>query len=146
MFMPRLDACWTVSSHTGCTKISTDHSPWIHTACDVDTASRWLVQTQASMRRYFNGIYKYLRAAKEGREKLHGHLVQPDSLGIALLAVASSGQLCTQVSTAPFMWSVPPLQSPWPISHWSIREGGTGWRRLQACQGVPPAEKCGVSR
>ena len=96
----RLDACWTVSSRTGCTKISTDHSPWIHTACDVDTASRWLVQTQASMRRYFNGIYRYLRAAKEGREKLHGHLVQPDSLGIALLAVASSGQLCTQVSTA----------------------------------------------
>ncbi|CAL5221870.1 g4132 [Coccomyxa viridis] len=46
--------------------------------------------------RYFNGIYKYLRAAKEGREKLHSHLVQPDSLGIALLAVASSGQLCTQ--------------------------------------------------
>lgn len=50
--------------------------------------------------RYFNGIYKYLRAAKEGREKLHSHLVQPDSLGIALLAVASSSQLCTQASTA----------------------------------------------
>ena len=50
--------------------------------------------------RYFNGIYKYLRAAKEGREKLHSHLVQPDSLGIALLAVASSGQLCTQARTA----------------------------------------------
>ena len=48
-------------------------------------------------RRYFSGTYKYLRAARDGREKLHSHLVQPDSLGIALLACASSGQLCSQV-------------------------------------------------
>ena len=61
------------------------------------------------MRRYFNGMYKYLRAAKEGREKLHGHLVQPDSLGIALLAVASSGQLCTQVCTAPVVVPLPTM-------------------------------------
>ena len=57
------------------------------------------------MRRYFSGIYKYLRVAKEGREKLHSHLVQPDSLGIALLAVASSGQLCTQVQTPIPVWA-----------------------------------------
>lgn len=43
-------------------------------------------------------MYKYLRAAREGREKLHAHLAQPDSLGIALLANASSGLLCTQVT------------------------------------------------
>ncbi|CAK0779917.1 hypothetical protein CVIRNUC_004888 [Coccomyxa viridis] len=47
--------------------------------------------------RYFSGTYKYLRAARDGREKLHSHLVQPDSLGIALLACAASGQLCSQI-------------------------------------------------
>ena len=52
-------------------------------------------------RRYFSGIYKYLRAARDGRDKLHLHLLQPDSLGIALLAVASSGTLCYQACPGP---------------------------------------------
>ena len=79
---------------TICTVINLTQS---HCCCNRNDV--WLINSQDCMFRYFNGIYKYLRAAKEGREKLHSHLVQPDSLGIALLAVASSGQLCTQVST-----------------------------------------------
>ena len=59
-------------------------------------STAYLSVTQSLQCRYFSGTYKYLRAARDGREKLHSHLVQPDSLGIALLACASSGQLCSQ--------------------------------------------------
>ena len=84
------------------------------------------------MCRYFNGIYKYLRAAKEGREKLHSHLVQPDSLGIALLGVASSGQLCTQVSTA-----LPVL----PPSHCMPLKHNVNLPHKQAAVGEPPVQR-----
>jgi hypothetical protein len=47
--------------------------------------------------RFFSGLIRYLRAAKGGLMKLRAHLAQPDSLGIALLAAASSQLLCVQV-------------------------------------------------
>lgn len=47
--------------------------------------------------RFFTGLIRYLRAAKGGLMKLRAHLAQPDSLGIALLAAASSQLLCVQV-------------------------------------------------
>lgn len=47
--------------------------------------------------RFFKGLIRYLRAAMGGLMKLRAHLAQPDSLGIALLAAASSQLLCVQV-------------------------------------------------
>ncbi|EIE19277.1 hypothetical protein COCSUDRAFT_58576 [Coccomyxa subellipsoidea C-169] len=46
--------------------------------------------------RFFSGLIRYLRAAKGGLIRLRFHLAQPDSLGIALLAAASSQLLCAQ--------------------------------------------------
>lgn len=47
--------------------------------------------------RFFTGLTRYLRAAKASLIKLRAHLAQPDSLGIALLAAASSQLLCVQL-------------------------------------------------
>lgn len=43
------------------------------------------------------GLCRYIEALKGGQARLQRHLLQADSLGIALLAATSAGQLCAEL-------------------------------------------------